>query len=391
MKDHVKLYGDGSDLMVNKGGYTQVCSLDQVPANVSYLAPEPNKKMDLQSIYLRWSSQTQHLKIENFQPSEYYEDYLMTTSYSKQMQELQSNQVDRLIKLHGKGNVESLIEIGCGDGSFLNHAKCKIGDVWGIEPSERFSELAKNNGHNVINGFVSASLPLTKKTFDAFVSRQVFEHLTDPLNVLTGIKSMLNTNAIGLIEVPNGYRAIQNHRFYEFFPDHVNYFSVNSLVGLASDAGFNVIGCHESFGGDYLELWVRNVVDVVDDIVKIEAHRLNVIDNLKKEILRQRQDERVVAIWGCGAKTLTIFAAGLSEISDQISFVIDSDPNKHGLYIPNTAIKIISPEECISIKLDTIIVLALSYRKEIADSIRDNFPTCSLILTVDDFGDIATL
>ncbi len=391
MKNFKKFLGFNKSETAIKDEYTDICYLNNVPENVSYLAIEANKKMAHSNIFFKWNSRFQHLKIENFQPSNYYEDYLMTTSYSSKMQDLQSMQVDRLIQLYDDGSLKSLVEIGCGDGSFLNHAKNKIENVWGIEPSKRFSEVAKSNGHHVINGFVSASSPLTNLKFDAFVSRQVFEHLNDPLDVLIGIKKMLNPNAVGLIEVPNGYRAIKNHRFYEFFPDHVNYFSVNSLVNLANDAGLNVIGCQESFGGDYLELWVRNPVNVEENLISMEIYRQKVIKNLKDKISGLCKNDKKIVIWGCGAKTLTIFSAGLSEISNLIAAAIDSDPNKQGLFIPNTGIKILSPEQCLSMGPNIVIVLALSYRKEIADFIRNNFPTCDLILTVDDFGKISNL
>lgn len=371
--------------------YRTVCRLDMVPENVSFLAREPNKSIATSDIILKWRDQDQHLMIENFQPSEYYEDYLMTTSHSTQMQELQSSQVDQLLKYHRSGHIKSFVEIGCGDGSFLTHAQKSIENVIGIEPSKRFSEIAKNKGHNVINGFVSRSTILTQETFDAFASRQVFEHLVDPLDVLCGIRKMLKPEAVGLIEVPNGYRAIRDHRFYEFFPDHVNYYSVNSLVSLASNAGFNVICCQESFGGDYLELWVRNPKDVIEDIRNIEHHRSGIINNIKNEILRHRENGKVVALWGCGAKTLTMFSAGLSKISMHIAGVIDSDPNKQGLFIPNTNVMVFSPEQGTSMTPNTVIVLALSYRNEIAKSIRENYASCTEILTVDDLGGVSSL
>ena len=310
----------------------------------------------------------------------------MTTSYSQTIQDLQAAQIAMLIKRHEKGRIRSLVEIGCGDGSFLNHAKKSISTVLGIEPSKRFSENAKKNGHEIINGFVSSTNTLTHRTFDAFASRQVFEHLSDPLDVLVGIRKMLNDGAVGLIEVPNGYRAIRGHRFYEFFPDHVNYYSVNSLVDLASQAGFNVICCGESFGGDYLELWVRNVVDIRADIKKIKECRKRVINSLGNRILENRDKKKVTAIWGCGAKTLSIFSAGLSDVSEFIYFVIDSDPNKQGFFVPNTRVKVVSPEQITGAPPDSIIVLALSYRDEIIKKIREIYPSCKEIITISNNG-----
>ena len=359
--------------------------MDRVPLNVSYLADSADYKLSSDKIDLNWNREIQHLHIgDNISAKEgkYYDNYLMTTSYSESIQKLQKHQLERLISIYEEkeGPPESLIEVGCGDGSFLKHAINKISKLVGVEPSARFSAPATKQGYKIINGYVNSSSKLTEDYFDSFVSRQVFEHLPDPLDVLLGIKAMLNPGAVGLIEVPNGYKAVRKKRFYEFFPDHINYYSVNSLVALASEAGFNVINCQEVFNGDYLELWVRNDTNdlfkkSLNDLI---IEREKVCNNLLKKIKSLSSNKKVM-IFGCGAKTLSIFSGFTENISEYIDGVIDSDPNKQGLYIPNTSIQVFSLTECLKRKPDVVIILALSYLDEITKIIEKKIPEVVLL------------
>ncbi len=330
--------------------------------------------------------------IQNYQPPSYYEDYVMTASYSARMQALQSCQAEKLRQLCDCGPTEgALIEIGCGDGSFLKHAQAHFARVVGIEPSRRFADEAMAKGFDVLLGYVSHDSLLTNATFDCFVSRQVFEHLPDPVDVLRGIRRMLKPGAVGLIEVPNGLRALRLKRFFEFFPDHVNYYSVNSLVALASSSGFTVLGCNEAFGGDYLELWLRNDVDV-DSWFQEMRHRREAICSALLEVVRTPSwAEKRIAVWGAGAKTLSIFSAFSQEFARRIDCVIDSDPHKHGRFIPNTPIPVLSPGEGICRNPDVVLVLALSYREEIATIIREEISDHCLIMTLDDLGNVVQL
>lgn len=363
--------------------------IDEVPENVSYLSDSKGEKTPQSEIVFKWHAGSQHTVIENFQPPSYYEDYLMTVTSSLSIQALQLSQVKKLVSIYShEDELSSLIEIGCGDGSFMRHACSLIPRVVGIEPSNRFSAEAIRTGMNIIRGYVDSKTLLTDEKFDSFVSRQVFEHLPDPLDVLKGIRNLLNPGAIGLIEVPNGLRALRMNRFFEFFPDHVNYYSVNSLVALASDAGFNVISCQETFGGDYLELLVRHDVNQEDWFGEMVKHRDVVIKRISKQIANYKQSEKKVAIFGCGAKALCILAASSSKTKEDIVCVIDSDPNKYGRFVPNSNIPVVSIEVARQYSPDVVIILALSYREEIISIIRSNLSGCQCIDTLDDYGNI---
>ena len=98
-----------------------------------------------------------------------------------------------------------------------------------------------------------------------------------------------------------------------------------------------------------------------------------------------------VAIWEGGAKTLSILAASPAALISNIACIIDSDPHKQGRYVPNTSILVVGPDAGSEFNPDVVFVLALSYREEIAAAVRERMPTCSLILTLDDRGEIIKL
>jgi SAM-dependent methyltransferase len=361
--------------------------IGSVPQNVSFLAPHKNQAIDSINISVCWDDVNQFTKITNFQTEEYYEDYFMTTTWSSTMQQLQDHQVIQIMRIAADRNlaVGSLVEIGCGDGSFLRHAEKSIPKVVGIEPSKPFADYARSQGLSILDGYVVAGSPLTQDKFDVFVSRQVFEHLPEPLDCLIGIKEMLNPGGFGLIEVPNGYRALQLGRFYEFFPDHINYYSVNSLVALASAAGFNVISCNESFNGDYLELWIQlpgSPTEYFSNLINLRHTLVNSIEDWVHSVESSR------FIFGCGAKTLAIVATNPRLFSSNFDFAVDSDPSKIGKFIPNTGIEIVSISDSRLSGCTSALIMALSYTSEIAGLIKSNLPNCTSINTLNNSGKV---
>jgi hypothetical protein len=357
--------------------------LHNVPHNVSFLGAKPGDSLAKSTISLRWYEKVRHVSITNFQGEEYYEDYFMTTTYSSSMQELQKSQIQHFIDL-SNGNCAngSLIEVGCGDGSFLNHATGAFKRVVGIEPSSRFAHAARAQGHEIIEGYVQEKNLLTIEKFDYFASRQVFEHLPDPLDCLRGVSGMLNLGAIGFIEVPNGYKALSEGRYFEFFPDHVNYYSVNSLVALATEAGFNVISCAPSFNGDYLELWVSLDSHPGIFLEKMHLLQMETVKSVESwNVTYSNRSENV--IFGCGAKTLTIVAQNPHIFDKAFQYAIDSDPNKIGKYLPDTSIEILSITDPRLHETRNVWIMALSYIDEIANLVRSSLENVSQIITLD--------
>jgi SAM-dependent methyltransferase len=261
-----------------------------------------------------------------------------------------------------------VLEAGCGDGSYLAHLAAAGADASGVEPSSRFRALARERGFRVEEGYVTAERRLEAGPFSAFVTRQVLEHVPQIHDFLTGIRENLEEGAVGLVEVPSLEKALQDRRYYDFFPDHVNYFSLRTLRLALEMNGFEVLDSLQDMFDEYNVAIVRRIG--APSLADVEA----TVGSLSRELLAFVRDHKArggkVAIWGAGGKGLSVLAAG--GIRD-IDLLVDSDPNKQGLITPVSHLRVQAPEALASGGFTAVVITAMAYRHEIEKTLRDRF------------------
>ena len=91
-------------------------------------------------------------------------------------------------------------------------------------------------------------------------------------------------------------------------------------------------------------------------------------DRWRSELGDAHAAGQVVVIWGAGSKGVG-FLATLG-LDDEISWAVDVNPNKHGMFMPGTGHEIIAPERLPEIAPDWVIVLNPAYADEITADIR---------------------
>jgi SAM-dependent methyltransferase len=340
-------------------------TLENAPHDVSYLLT-PEQAVHDAPIRLEVfrCSDCGHVQLAQDPESSYYEDYLMTVSHSAQMRAFQQQQAEDFVARYGLAG-RRVIEVGCGDGNYLSILRGLGVEAVGIEPSARFREVTAAAGHRVLAGYVTAADAIPEAPYDAFVTREVFEHVPDPNDFLAGVRRSLTDDAVGLVEVPSLEQALEHRRFFDFFPDHVNYWSVSTLSRALERNGFLVDAVTRGMNGEYLQAYVR--VDAGRDGTALAAAVGEVRGALRALLEGAARDGRTVAAWGSGAKGLTSLAeAG----ADGIRYVIDSDPYKQGRLTPATHLPVVAPDHLDAHPVDIIILTALAYRDEVVAQLR---------------------
>jgi len=306
----------------------------------------------------------------------FYDTYIMTTSFSPQMQAYQKAQATDFVTRYGLSG-KRLVELGCGDGSFLQRLTDADALVTGVEPSEVFRRLAVEKGFHVLPVYVSPERDLEGAPYDAFACREVLEHILDIHGFIRGIRRALRPGGAGLVQVPSLEQALDGGRFYDFFPDHLNYFSAGTLRLAFELNGFRVDEVSRGMNGEYLQAHVRldtgpSASALADSLRELtfEIHRL---------IEHETRAGRRVAVWGAGGKGVTVLSAG--RIAD-IAYIVDSDPNKQGRYTPVTHFPIVPPERLAQDPIDTVIVSAMAYSREIIDYLRNTLGFRGTIATL---------
>lgn len=146
-----------------------------------------------------------------------------------------------------------LLDIGCGDGSFLKKASDLGFSVTGIDIDSKSVSIAQtlrgiSDVHAVgLSEAMSAGV-IKPKTFDVVTFFEVLEHQPDPMNFLAQVRKLLKPGGRIFGSVPNRHAIFQNtrywHRFYSeeiFPPHHFLWFDRASVSEILSRAGWRGI------------------------------------------------------------------------------------------------------------------------------------------------------
>jgi hypothetical protein len=267
--------------------------------------------------------------------------------------------VASIIATHFAG--QSLIEVGCGKGYFLEVLQGAGFQISGMDPAYEGDNPAIVKEH-----FADGS----GRRAQGIVLRHVLEHIEDPVAFLACIRDANGGVGRIYIEVPC-FEWIRAHRtWFDIFYEHVNYFSLadfHRMFGRVEAAG-------RLFGEQY--------VYVVADLATLCAPRLadrvefpsDFLRSVESHAARLRARESPVAVWG-GASKGVLFTLFMERAGATVDAVVDANPAKQGKYLPATGHVVRSPEHACRNFPDEmeILVMNSNYLNEIRETTGGRF------------------
>lgn len=165
------------------------------------------------------------------------------TDYLSEKTALQRNFARRIKVLQKYSQSGMLLEVGCAYGFFLELAQ-QYWEVSGIEISDAAADYAlKEFGFNVVQKeFENAELK--PDSFDVIAMWDTIEHLYDPVTAIQLAAKSLKSG--GIIAITTGdcsalLARIQRQNWRLLQPNHLFYFSSNSITYLLEENGFEVV------------------------------------------------------------------------------------------------------------------------------------------------------
>jgi len=177
-----------------------------------------------------------------------------------------------------------VLDFGCGPGFFLDYGHKRRWDCFGVEPSDVARAYADQLNRCIL---VGPSLDTIKETtMDVVHSYEVFEHLQDPRDTLLQLKDKLKGGGILSITVPNDFNPLQALREEKYWiaPEHINYFTAETIERLIEDCGFDILERRGSFPMELF--WLLGSDYVGNDRVGRDCHerRMEMEKRLPKDL-----------------------------------------------------------------------------------------------------------
>lgn len=144
----------------------------------------------------------------------------------------------------------SYLDIGCGDGKYLDRMRSKgvqASNLIGIELSSVAVAQAQTKGYRVFNKMMEQCDEIEQGSVDLITLFHVIEHVSDPLKCAQRISAWLSPGGVLAIETPN--RNSVDAKWFQrsywggyHFPRHWHLFEDHQLVDMLKRCGLEVVG-----------------------------------------------------------------------------------------------------------------------------------------------------
>lgn len=139
---------------------------------------------------------------------------------------------------------KTVVDVGCGGGSLLDHIRGLPDEIIAIDPDEGFAPSLADRGYRWYPSASAAAKDCARRADVAFAI-QVIEHVLDPVRFLQEIRELLASDGVAVVSTPNRADILMDllpAEFPAFFyrTQHRWYFDAVTLATAANAAGLLV-------------------------------------------------------------------------------------------------------------------------------------------------------
>jgi SAM-dependent methyltransferase len=267
--------------------------------------------------------------------------------------------------------------------NILNELKQMGYEAIGVDPSPTSIRASEKFGFDLVPNFFSPELFSQK--FDLIYHSDVLEHVFDPWKFIDDQKSILKTNGILIISVPNASESIEYGDISMAMHQHLQYFSHKSLTKLLEDSGFNILEIRTAEYGGSLYCAAQNTSKLIREHKNLGSPEGNRLPNFGNAVTKfQESLKKAQGTIGFYVPLRTmpyLCAAGVDMMKSEIRFFDDTE-HWHGKHFDGTRIPIENFENLQVNPTDTLFVMSLTFEKQIKAKILDHFGTKIKVVTL---------
>lgn len=347
----------------------------QPPSNRYQISADSD--IDRHSLIIGQCGQCGLIQLINPMPVEMVKPRFPWIYYREPEQHLDSF-VDRLIRLPGIDQSSVIYGITYKEDSTLQRLTEKgYRNVYRLDQKEDLDITDPNAGLETIQAKINVSnanrIKEDNGPANIVYARHILEHCHDPATFIKCLSCLSDDNGYLVFEVPDSSKFIDSQDYIFVWEEHISYFIHETLKNFILMNGLSIVDLlrYEYPYEDCLIVIARkgNVKDGSNEH-KISACEKSIENGMLFSSNYKIATNNVMGIFA-GLKNqqirIAIFGAGhlaakfinLYHLHDLVDTIIDDHPEKYGLYMPGTKIKIKASDE-----LDNIDICFLTLNPE---------------------------
>jgi SAM-dependent methyltransferase len=322
-------------------------------------------------------------------PEALFGEYLYFSSYSDTFLDHARTMADALVARFGLGPRSRVLEIASNDGYLLKFVQAHGVPVLGVEPARNVAAVAQARGIPTLARFFGPdAVEDIVRDFgraDVVVGNNVLAHVPDVNAFLGAVAAVLAPAGAAVFEFPYLGELLERTAFDTIYHEHVFYYSLAAVSGLAARAGLDVFDVErQPIHGGSLRAFMRRAGDGAPGpaVARLAAEETAAgltraaryagfsrdVQRLRNDLVallrRLRGEGRRLAAYGAPAKgTVLLNACGIG--TDLLEFTVDRSPHKQGRLVPGVRLPIRAPEDLLREMPDFTLLLPWNLADEI--------------------------
>jgi len=333
-----------------------VFNAGEQPISSRYLKSS-NEKEDLFSLELGQCLSCGLVQLMDFVPIQELHPIYKWITYNEPEGHL-DDLVNQLSQLQGINTESSILGISYKEDTTLaRFGALGFSKIGRLPIPDTISPDVDTAGVEVVQDYISSNAFCESGTddqYDIILIRHILEHTYNPAHFLESLKKTAHKNSYLVFEVPDCSLLFSSYDYTAIWEDHTLYFTPLTFKALLRNTGFSIIS-YQLYPYPYENCLVI-VASVGDAVSDLSVHEnLDTFNQLSlnygknfvknKEIVREKlqqikKDFGDIAIFGAGH--LSTMFINVFDVGDLISFVVDDDQNKRGLFVPGCRLPIMS-------------------------------------------------
>lgn len=308
-----------------------------------------------------------------------------------------SGAAEKLVQLQAG---DSVLDIGCNDGTLLGSYTMPGIYKIGFDPAQNLAVFSREAAHKIVVGFFDADRFLAEADLRGLrpkvvTSIAMFYDLEDPQKFVADIRRIMHPDGMWIVQMSYLPLMLKQNDFGNICHEHLEYYSLQSLEYLVGLHGLSIVDAQlNDVNGGSIRVFIRNraanpttfgdeayreqAADRVSELRESEAKlgletmtpyrefadrvqgiKRDVSDFVKNQVEHQKR----VFVYGASTKGNTMLQYfGLDR--SLISAAAERNPDKWGKVTVGTRIPIISEAEARAAKPDYFLVLPWHFIEE---------------------------